>query len=74
MPLIHLDPSYESKIRRARAMDPEDKLLEGPRLFAGALERMKDGIRDQFPEADEKRVQEIVLERLALLKRTTQVR
>lgn len=74
MPLVHLDPTYERKVQRARAMAPGEKLLEGPRLFAAAVRRMKEGIRNQFPDADETRVHEIVIERLAILKRTNTVR
>lgn len=73
MALVPLDPTYESKVRRARAMTPEQKLLEGPRLFATSCRIMKDGIRDQFPDADEQRVHEILRERLAILKRRNDV-
>lgn len=50
-------------------MAPEDKLLAGPRLFERSCQIMLDGIRDEFPLADEARCQEILRERLALLRR-----
>ncbi|MGH7192838.1 MAG: hypothetical protein ACREJM_04790, partial [Candidatus Saccharimonadales bacterium] len=64
-----IDDLYWQKIQAARAMSPEDKLLAGPRLFERSCRIMADGIRSEYPEADEDRVQEILRERLALLRR-----
>ncbi len=64
-----IDALFRERVLRARAMSPEEKLLEGPRLFDEACRRMADGIRDQYPDADERRVQEILNQRLALLRR-----
>lgn len=64
-----VDDLYRQKVRAARAMSPEDKLLAGPRLFERSCRIMLDGIRSEYPEADEDRVQEILRERLALLRR-----
>src|SRR5262245_907766 len=69
MPNLHLDPTYECKVRRARATPPEKKLPDGMRLLATSCRMMKGGIRDQFPDTDEERVHQILSERLALLKR-----
>ena len=44
---------YREEVARARAMNPEDKLLEGPRLFDRACHVMADGIRHQHPELNE---------------------
>ena len=63
------DEIYRERILRARAMLPEQKLLAGIELFRRACEIMADGIRSQFPEADEARVQQILRERLHLLKK-----
>lgn len=62
------DPLYR-EVLSARAMRPEDKLLAGPRLLDLACRVMMDGIRHQYPDADERRVQEILRERLALARR-----
>ena len=40
----------ESKAARARAMDPVEKFLAGPRLFDMVRERMLCGIRDRHPQ------------------------
>ena len=64
-----VDELYRERVLRARRMSPEQKLLDGPRLFEFACRIMADGIRGQFPEADDRRVQEILFQRLALLRR-----
>ena len=43
--------------------------LAGPQLFDMACRLMKDGIRMQFPEADEGRVEEVFRQRLAIARR-----
>ncbi len=64
-----IDELYREEVRRARAMSPEEKLLAGPQLFDRACRIMADGIRNEYPDADETRVQEILRERLALARR-----
>ena len=59
------DELYREEIERARAMRPEDKLLEGPRLFERACSVMADGIRHQHPELDEAGVRALLAGRLA---------
>jgi hypothetical protein len=49
-------PSAE-EIARARAMTPEEKLMEGPRLFDRACRVMADGIRHRHAELDDEAVQ-----------------
>jgi hypothetical protein len=41
-----------AKVRQACAMSEEERVLAGPRLFAGVCERMKEGLRDENPDAD----------------------
>ena len=47
----------ESKATRARAMDPVEKFLAGPRLFDMVRERMLCGIRDRHPQWGEAAVE-----------------
>jgi len=70
-----VDPSSTSRlasalareeVERARAMSPEDKLLEGPRLFERVCRVMRDGIRHQHPELDEAGVERLLRRRLDL--------
>jgi hypothetical protein len=64
-----LDDLYRERVLRARRTPPEEKLLDGPRLFDLACRIMADGIRDEYPDADDQRVQEILAQRVALLRR-----
>jgi hypothetical protein len=57
------------KVQQARRMSFEDKFLAGPRLFDLACRLMRDGIRMQFPNADETEVERLFLERLAIQRR-----
>ena len=49
------DPLYRDEVLAARVMTPEEKLLAGPQLFDFACRIALDGIRNQFPDADEQR-------------------
>ena len=64
-----IDELYRERVLRARATPPEEKLLDGARLFDLACRVMADGIRNQFPDADAERVQQLIRERLDLLRR-----
>lgn len=59
---------YREEIARARSMRPEDKLLEGPRLFERACRVMADGIRHEHPELDQEGVRTLLEGRLARLR------
>ncbi len=61
------DELYREEVARARAMKPEDKLLEGPRLVERAWRVMADGIRHTHPELDEAGIRALLVERLARL-------
>jgi hypothetical protein len=63
------DDIYRERVLRARATPPEQKLTDGPRIFERVCRVMSDGIRDQFPEADDSRVLEILRERLQIARR-----
>lgn len=59
-----IDALFRGRVERTRRVPPGDKLLSGPILFDEVCRRMMDGIRHQFPGADDKRVKQILLERL----------
>ena len=63
------DNLFRERVLRARRTPPEEKLLDGPRLFDLCCRIMMDGIRNEYPEADEQRVREILAQRVALLRR-----
>jgi hypothetical protein len=60
------DVLYRDEVARARAMRPDDKLLEGPRLFERTCRLMADGIRHDHPGLDDAGVRRLLDERLAL--------
>jgi hypothetical protein len=63
------DELYREDILRARAMSPELKLLAGAHLFDRVCRIMCDGIRHEFPDANEEQVRHILRQRLALARR-----
>jgi hypothetical protein len=63
------DAIYWERVDRARRTPPADKVLASLQLFEFTSSVMADGIRSQFPDADQRRVQEILCERLALSRR-----
>jgi hypothetical protein len=69
-----IDEIYREKVLRARRTPPEEKFLDGPRLFEMACEFTKSGIRAQHPDADEFEVLEILRQRLALRRRLEESR
>lgn len=60
-----------AKVRQARMMSAEERILAGIRLFSGVCERMKEGIRDERPAAAEEEVHRILLQYLSKLRRLT---
>ena len=61
------DALWLGKVRQARAMSEEARVLAGPQLFAGVCERMKEGIRDERPDAGELEVHGLLLRRFRIL-------
>lgn len=60
------DALYWEKVRRARAMPPEEKLLAGELLFNYACEITLAGIRSQHPDYSETQCLDELKRRLAL--------
>jgi len=69
-----IDALYRERVLRARETPPEEKFLAGPRIFDRVCRIMADGIRNEYPDADETRVQEILAERLELNRRLEEYR
>jgi hypothetical protein len=61
-----IDEIYRERVLRARRTPPEEKILEGPRLFEMACRITMEGIREQHPEASDAEVREILERRLDL--------
>jgi len=67
-----LDAIYRERVLRARQVPLAQKLLAGPELFDQACDRMRVGLRDENPGADEKTIEELLRRRLSLLRRLRQ--
>ena len=68
-----IDALFLDKVRQARRMSPEERLSAPGDLFDEVCDRMRDGIRWQFPDADQERVEEILRERLDIARRLEQL-
>ena len=64
-----LDAIYRDRVLRARQVPPGKKLLAGAELFDQVCDRMRAGLRDENPGADEKTIEELLRRRLDLLRR-----
>lgn len=69
VPRLSADDLFWEQIETARQQSIEEKILASLDLFDLACEFMRAGIRDQYPDADDARVEEILDERLALGRR-----
>jgi hypothetical protein len=68
------DQLYREQVLQARSMTPEQRVLEGLRLSDMAMRAMADGIRAEFPNADECEVLGILRERLERIRRAQELR
>jgi hypothetical protein len=58
------DDIYREGVLRARKTPPEQRLLDGLRLYEEALERMRIGIVMQHPGAAESEIDQLLRERI----------
>ncbi len=68
------DALFREQVETARAMTVEQRILAGMSLSELACRVTMDGIRHQFPEADETEVARLLAERLALARRLEEAR
>ena len=68
------DAIFRDRVLRARQMPPEEKLLDGARLFDWACRITEWGIRNQHPDADDGRVAALLRARVDLQRRLEGVR
>jgi hypothetical protein len=64
-----IDALYRERVEKARRMSPADRLRTGLQLFGLTSRIMADGIRSRYPDADADRVQAILREQLATIRR-----
>ena len=63
-----MDDIFREKVRRARLIPPGEKMFSGLELFEEVEERMRAGVRHQFPAADAGEVESILSQRFARLR------
>ena len=63
-----MDDIFREKVRRARLIPPGEKMFSGLELFEEVEERMRAGVRHQFPAADAEEVERILRERFARIR------
>lgn len=63
---------FRDKVRQARATSPEERLLDGARLFDQVCQVMCDGLRDRFPEASDHQIKDLLFKQIEIAKRLEQ--
>lgn len=63
------DEIFIDKVLRARRRSIGEKFLDGPRLFDVVCERMRNGIRTQYPDCTAERVEAELQRRLVIRRR-----
>ena len=61
------DALYRERVLRARQTPPEERLLDGVRLFDQAIERMRLGVQLQNPVAAPEEVERLLVQRIRKL-------
>jgi hypothetical protein len=67
-----IDSLFAAKVRRARAMKPEDKLRAGAVLYEYARAIAMAGIRHQHPDATDEQCRELFRQRLKITRQMEQ--
>ena len=67
-----IDELFLDKVRQARSMSMEQRVLSGPQLFDYACSIARMGIRSQYPDADEETVERHLSRRLAIAEKLEQ--
>lgn len=57
------------RVQASSGLSPEERILAGIKQSELAIRVVEDGLRDQFPDADEATIASLLLERIRLMKR-----
>ncbi len=64
-----LDDIFRRRVLQARATPPGRRIVDSLRLYRRSVGLMRDGIRMQFPDANDEEVERILRERLDRIRR-----
>lgn len=62
------DDLFQEEVMSAERMTPEERILAGPLLFEMACHAILAGLRLEFPDASDLQLQELLTQRLQLLR------
>lgn len=68
------DALYRERVLRARRTPPEERIMDGPRLFDYACTITLAGLRTENPNATEAELREALRQRLVLAEKLEQAR
>jgi len=57
------------RVQASSGLSPEERILAGIKQSELAIRVVEDGLRDQYPDADETTIASLLLERIRLMKR-----
>ena len=58
------DALYRERVLRARRTPPEERILDGIRLYDQAIERMRLGVQLQNPRAEPAEIEDLLKQRI----------
>lgn len=61
------DELYRERVLRARRTPPEERILDGIRLYDQAVDRMRMGVQLQHPEAGAAELERLLIQRIRKL-------
>lgn len=61
------DALYRERVLRARRTPPEERILDGIRLYDQAVERMRLGVQLQHPDAGPEDIERLLIQRIRKL-------
>ncbi len=61
------DALYRERVLRARRTPPEERILDGIRLYDQAIERMRLGVQLQNPRAEPAEIEDLLKQRIRKL-------
>ena len=64
-----VDDLFRERVLRARATPPDQKVLDGFRLFELSVRIMRDAIRNENPEANQEQIQDLLMRRFEIARR-----